>query len=203
LFGRKPVELRLDDVRIVCRLGYDRKDKLYIFIFHYFQDTGYKGQFKEYCLKEKIRVVRAWSPHKAALAENLIKQVERRLKRWMIRNRSNKWITVLKDLQNALNSRFLTSIGREPVSLDYRNKNDVFYRMYKKRFPSISKTSLLSVGQKVRILLDRMLFSKSYSPYFSDEIFLIDRINPGDPPLYILKDLGGTKLNRRYIYFIF
>ena len=61
---------------------------------------------------------------------------------------------------------------------------------------NLSKTRVLAPGTYVRILLNSAdsVFSKSFKPIFSPEIFKIVKVKKGIPNIYYLKDLDGEPI---------
>ena len=58
---------------------------------------------------------------------------------------------------------------------------------------NLSKNQILEPGTYVRILLNSAdsVFSKSYKPIFSEEIFKIAKVKRGIPVIYYLEDLNA------------
>ena len=56
------------------------------------------------------------------------------------------------------------------------------------------KDSRFKVGDRARISKFKNIFSKGYTPNWSTEIFIVDKINDTVPYTYILKDLNGEEI---------
>ena len=56
------------------------------------------------------------------------------------------------------------------------------------------KDSRFKVGDRVRISKFKNIFAKGYTPNWSTEIFIINKINDTVPYTYNLKDLNGEKI---------
>jgi hypothetical protein len=55
-----------------------------------------------------------------------------------------------------------------------------------------------SIGQRVRIALEKTTFSRGYTPNWSREVFIIDQQLQTDPPTYKIKDDGGEVILGSY-----
>ena len=102
----------------------------------------------------------------------------------------------------ALNATFNPAIGCPPVAVTEKNQIDVFHHLYGQNDiynPDI--TPRLAVGSKVRILLDRNVFSRGFEPYFSDEIYEVTSHTFTIPEQYTLVSPNdGYTLNRKYYF---
>ena len=50
------------------------------------------------------------------------------------------------------------------------------------------------VGDRVRISRFKNIFAKGYDPYWSKEIFIVDKVNDTVPYTYNLKDLNDEEI---------
>ena len=58
----------------------------------------------------------------------------------------------------------------------------------------IKKRSRFKVGDRVRISKFKNVFAKVYTPNWSKEIFIVDKINDRVPYTYNLKDLNDEEI---------
>ena len=56
------------------------------------------------------------------------------------------------------------------------------------------KDSSFKVGDRVRISKFKNMFAKGYTPNWSREIFIVNKINDTAPYTYNIKDLYGEKI---------
>ena len=71
-----------------------------------------------------------------------------------------------------------------------KNENAVYYNLYGD-MTQLSSKPKFKIGDKVRISkYKRKVFDKGYTPNWTEEIFLIDKIQSTNPITYILKDLN-------------
>ena len=58
----------------------------------------------------------------------------------------------------------------------------------------IKKNLKLKVGDHVRILKYKNIFAKGYTPNWSEEIFLVNKIKNTVPWTYVINDLNGEEI---------
>ena len=58
----------------------------------------------------------------------------------------------------------------------------------------MKKDSRFKVGDRVRISKFKNIFAKGYTPNWSSEIFIVDKINDTVPYTYNLKDLNDGEI---------
>ena len=58
----------------------------------------------------------------------------------------------------------------------------------------IKKSARYTVGDRVRISKFKNIFAKGYTPDWSREIFIVDKINDTVPYTYNLKDLNSEEI---------
>ena len=64
--------------------------------------------------------------------------------------------------------------------------------------PSSSKRSRFKLGDRVRISKFKNIFAKGYTPNWSKEIFIVDKINDTVPYLYNIRDLNEEEIIGRF-----
>ena len=75
-----------------------------------------------------------------------------------------------------------------------KNESTVYYNLYGDMEQSSAKPKF-KVGDKVRIIkYERKVFDKVYSPNWTEEIFLVDKIQSTNPITYRLKDLNNEEI---------
>jgi hypothetical protein len=113
------------------------------------------------------------APLKCSFAENAGKILLDRVYKHMHHSGENKWIDRLDDFVNAKNSRKSRTLGDiAPKDVTFHNQGIVYQHIYKKDKPEKSPT-VLNVGQKVQLTLDRLPFHKSFYGYFSQKVYVI------------------------------
>ena len=71
---------------------------------------------------------------------------------------------------------------------------DVGYNKRKHINEHNKKSARFNVGDRVRISKFKNIFAKGYTPNWSREMFIVDKINDTAPYTYNLKDLNGEEI---------
>ena len=75
-----------------------------------------------------------------------------------------------------------------------KNESTVYFNLYGNMEQLVSKPKF-KVGDKVRISkYKRKVFDKGYTPSWTEEIFLVDKIQSTNPITYRLKDLNNEEI---------
>ena len=81
-------------------------------------------------------------------------------------------------LNNTIKTKPIDVKNNKRVSIDEHNEKD----------------SRFKVGDRVRISKFKNIFTKGYTPSWSTEIFIVDKINDTVPYIYNLKDLNDEEI---------
>ena len=110
----------------------------------------------------------------------------------MTANRKNVYYDVLDDVVNKYNNTKHSTIKMKPI--DVKNNKSVYLDEHNE------KDSRFKVGDRVRISRYRNIFAKGYTPNWSKEIFIVDKINDTVPYTYNFKDLNDEeRITKKYI----
>ena len=98
----------------------------------------------------------------------------------------NIYYDVLDDVVNKYNNTKHSTIKMKPI--DVRDNTRVYIDEYNE------KRSRSKVGDRVRISKFKNIFAKGYTPNWSKELFIVDKINDTVPYTYNLKDLNDEEI---------
>ena len=98
----------------------------------------------------------------------------------------NVYYDVLDDVVNEYNNTKHNTIKMKPI--DVGNNKRVYIDEHNE------KDSRFKVGDRIRIYKSKSLFAKGYTPNWSKEIFLINKINDTVPYTYNIKDLNDGEI---------
>ena len=98
----------------------------------------------------------------------------------------NVYYGVLDDVGNKYNNTRHNTIKMKPK--DVKDDNNKVYID-----ENNEKSNRFTVGDRVRISKFKNIFAKGYTPNWSNEIFIINKINNTVPWTYSLKDLNGEE----------
>ena len=99
----------------------------------------------------------------------------------------NFYFDVLHDIVNKFNSTVHRSIKMKPVDVTSDS-----YAEYNE--DSNEKDPKFKVGDHVRISKYKNIFAKGYTPNWSEEVFVINKIKNTVPWTYVISDLNGEEI---------
>ena len=99
----------------------------------------------------------------------------------------NVYFNVLDDIVDEYNNTYHKTIKMKP-----KNVKDYYFVEYNKE--SNAKGPKFKVGDHVRISKSKNIFAKGYTPNWSEEIFVVKKIENNVPWRYIISDLTGEQI---------
>jgi len=109
---------------------------------------------------------------------------------------TRRYVEVLDDLLHSYNNTYHRSIGMAPVEVKPHNEDRVRARLYPLK-PKMFQWKY-SVGNKVRITMQRQPFRKGYLSEWSQKIFEIASRLLTTLVTYELRDLNGELIKGRF-----
>ena len=100
----------------------------------------------------------------------------------------NIYYDVLDDVVNKYNNTKHSTIKMKPIDVRDNNNKRVHIDDHNE------KCSRFKVGDRVRISKFKNIFAKGYTPNWSKEIFIVDKINDTVPYTYNIKDLNDEEI---------
>ena len=140
---------------------------------------------------------------KANYAERLIKTLKHKLFRYMLKNRTQRYIDVLQDIVHSYNHTVHRSLGKPPASITEGNEGESRLQQYLLR-PGTSKPGKTKKNKKykykiyqtVRLSHVRSVFDREYSQKWTGELFKIDsRFRREGVPVYTILDWDGERVD--------
>jgi len=133
---------------------------------------------------------------KAAVVERFNRTLKTTMFRYFTHANTRHYLDVLDDLLYSYNNTHHRSIGMAPSEVNADNEDAGRARLY----PLKPKTyrSKYTVGDRVRIGMQRQQFRKGYLGDWSEEIFEISTRLPTVPVTYELRDLLGESIKVRF-----
>ena len=136
---------------------------------------------------------------KASVAERSIKNLKKKIYKYMNQFQTYEYLTVLPKLTSAYNRTFHRSIGMSPAQVSKENESQVFATLYKKKARKLSqKKEMLKfkVGDWVRVSYLKDKFSREYYNSFSGEVYqIVSASLKQGRPSYQLQDYSGEILD--------
>ena len=99
----------------------------------------------------------------------------------------NVYIDKLDDIVNEYNNAYHTTIKMKPIDV----KDNTYINTDKE---TNDKGPKFKVGDRVRISKYKNIFAKSYTPNWSEEVFVIKKVKNTVPWTYVINDLNGEEI---------
>ena len=147
----------------------------------------YNHVFNKWLSDNDIIMYSVFNEGKSVVVERFIRTLKNKLYKHMTATGTNEYFDVLDDVVNEYNNTNHNTIKVKPK--DVKNDNNrVYIDEYNK------KSARFNVNDRVRISRFKNIFAKVYTPNWSKEIFVINKINDTVPHTYNLKDLNGEEI---------
>ena len=110
------------------------------------------------------------------------------------------YLDILPKILSQYNNSKHSSIKMTPIEASKKkNESAVYFNLYGDMKQSSPKPRF-KIGDKVRISkYKRKVFDKGYTPNWTEEIFLVDKIQSTNPITYRLKDLNNEKYKAAFM----
>ena len=151
----------------------------------------YNHVFKKWLSRNNIIMYSTYNEGKSVVAERFIRTRKNKLYNNMTATVKNLYYDVLDDIVNEYNNNKHNTIKMKPK--DVGNNKRVYTDEHNE------KRSRFKVGDRVRIFKNskykfKNIFAKGYTPNWSREIFIVNKINDTVPYTYNIKDLNGEEI---------
>ena len=146
----------------------------------------YNNVFKKWLSDNNIIMYSTCNEGKSVVVERFIRTLKNNVKH-MTATGKNVYYDVLDDVVNKYNNTKHNTIKMKPKDVGNNNKRVAIDEHNE-------KDSRFKVGDRVRISKFKNIFAKGYTPNWSKEIFIVDKINDTVPYTYNIKDLNGEEI---------
>ena len=133
----------------------------------------YNNVFKKWLSDNDIIMYSMYNEGKSVVAERFIRTLKNKLYKHMTASGKNVYYNVLDDVVNKYNNTKYSTIKMKPT--DVGDNKRVYIDEHNE------KDSRFKVGDRVRISKFKNIFTKGYTPNWSKEIFIINKINDTVP----------------------
>ena len=168
------------------------KDKKGISIVNAFD----KNNFKKRLSDNNIIMYSTYNEGKSVVAERFIRTLKNKLYKNMTATGKNVYYDVLDDVVNKYNNTKHSTIKMKPIDVEDMTKSSSLELNNKRVYidEHNEKDSRFKIGDRVRISKFKNIFAKGYTPNWSKEIFIVDKINDAVPYTYNIKDLNDEEI---------
>ena len=146
----------------------------------------YNNVLKKWLSDNNIIMYSTYNEGKSVVAERFIRTLKNKLYKHMAATGKNVCCDVLDDIVNKYNNTKHSTIKMKPI--DVKDNKRVYIDEHNE------KDSRFKVGDRVRISKFKNIFAKGYTPNWSKEIFIVNKINDTVPYTYNIKDLNGEEI---------
>ena len=165
----------------------------------------YNNVFKKWLSDNDINMYSTYNEGKSVVAERFIRTLKNKLCKYMTATGKNVYYDVLDDVVNKYNNTKHITIKMKPIDVgDNTTKSTAgpssLERSAIERNKRVyvdehnEKDSRFKVGDRVKISKFKNIFAKGYTPNWSNEIFIVNKINDTIPYTYNLKDLNDEEI---------
>ena len=147
----------------------------------------YNHVFKRWLSRNNVIMHSTYNEGKSVVAERFIRTLKNKLYKHVTATGKNVYYDVLDDIVNEYNNTKHNTIKMKPKDVGNNNKRVYIDEHNEKR-------SRFKVGDRVRISKFKNIFAKGYTPNWSREIFIVNKINDTVPYTYNIKDLNDEEI---------
>ena len=156
----------------------------------------YNRVFQRWLSDNGIIMYSSFNEGKSVVAERFMRTVKNKLYKHMTATGKNVYYDVLDDVVNEYNNTKHNTIKMKPK--DVKNSTTKASAIARNKRVYIDehneKSARYNVGDGVRISKFKNIFGKGYTPNWSREIFIVNKIDDTVPYTYNLKDLNDEEI---------
>ena len=134
----------------------------------------YNNKFKSFLKKNDIEMYSTFNEGKSVVAERFIKTLKNKIYKHMTTIGKNLYFNVLDDIVDKYNNSFHSSIKMKPK--DVNDDSFVQYNGIAFNKEINKKSPKFKVGDNVRISKYKNIFTKGYTPNWSEEVFVVNKV---------------------------
>ena len=147
----------------------------------------YNNSFKKWLKDNDIEMYSIHNEGKSVVAERFIRTLKTKIYKYMTSVSKNVYIDKLDDIVGQYNNTYHRTIKIKLVDV-----KDNSYIDFKKEVND--KDHKFKVGDHVRISKYKNIFAKGYTPNWSEEAFVIRKVQNTVPWTYVINDLNGEEI---------
>ena len=160
------------------------------------QESEFYNVFKKWLSDNDIIMYSTYNEGKSVVAERFIRAPKNKLYKHMAATGKNVYYDVLEDVVSKYNNTKHSTIKMKPKDIKNDNKKVYINEHNEKDITKLSSSERIrfKVGDRVRIYKFKNIFAKGYTPNWSREIFIVNKINDTVPYTYNIKDLNDEEI---------
>ena len=146
----------------------------------------YNNSFKKWMQDNDIAMYSTYNEGKSVVSERFIRTIKNKIYKYMTSISKNVYIDKLDDIVNEYNNVYHRTVKTRPI--DVRD-NTYIGKKVNDNDPEFK------VGDHVRISKHKNIFTRGYTPNWSEESFVIKEIKSTVTWSYVINDLNGEEIN--------
>ena len=151
----------------------------------------YNAYFKKWLRDNNIVMYSTHNEGKSVVAERFIRTLKSKIYKYMTSISKNVYMDKLDDIVDEYNNTYHTTIKMKPIDV----KDNTYINADKK---INNKDPKFKVGDHVRISKYKNTFAKGYMPNWSEEVFVIKKVQNTVPWTYVINDLNGAEITGKF-----
>jgi Integrase core domain len=154
----------------------------------------YNKEFKELMSSKGVNHYSTFSTLKASVVERVNRTLKSKMWKQFSLQGSYKWLNMLPKIIQDYNNTKHSTIGMKPIDVTQKNAPTLLKTVYSHLKTIDPKPKKFKVGDAVRISKFREAFTKGYTPNWSNEVFIIKKVNYTNPTTYLLEDYNNEEI---------
>ena len=152
--------------------------------------------FKDFLKREGMKLYHTENEEKSSVVERWNKTMKNRMWKMLTVNNNTVYWNKIDKLVDDYNNNTHSSIKMSPVEASKKkNESKVWFNLYGDSIYLKPGKSTFAIGNRVRISkYKRKVFDKGYTPNWTEEIFVIDKVLPTKPVKYSIVDTMGESI---------
>jgi len=149
--------------------------------------------------KHNILMYSTENEEKSSVVERWNRTIKTKMWKQFTVQGNTQYLNILPNILKQYNNTKHSSIKMTPVEASKKdNEGQIYFNLYRNMETSKEKPKF-KIGDKARISkYKRNVFDKGYTPNWTEEIFVIDKINNTSPITYKIKDLKGEEIKGNF-----
>ena len=146
----------------------------------------YKNAFKDFLKINSIETYSTYNEGRSVVAKGFIRTLKSKICKHMTAIQTNIYFDMLDDIINKYNNAVHRTIKMNPIDI-----MDYYYVEFNEDFNK--KDPKFKVYDHVRISKYKNIFAKGYTPNWSEEVFVINKIKNTVPWTYVVNNLNSEE----------
>ena len=160
----------------------------------------YNKNMRELLEKNSITLYSTENEEKSSVYERWNRTIKTKMWKQFTVQGNTIYLDILPKILSQYNNSKHSSIKMTPIEASKKkNESAVYFNLYGD-MKQLSPKPRFKIGDKVRISkYERKVLDKGYTPNWTEEIFLVDKIQSTNPITYRLKDLNNEKYKAAFM----